>query len=175
MLGREGNRGFQLEREHGFGRDHRGSSARQEHAGYTRYRTGPSANRGTLSAGGSRANSCADPGCASDRYSVSPARRTTRSLQQLGLNGQLLAVDQSEMCQLDSQLGHSFDATCLFGYRNMTQHSLASPRHHPTVNHQRLLQFRVEAIARHVSIAGQELRDSYTNHGARLQSQPRWQ
>lgn len=125
--GGESNRGLELEGEPSLGRDHSGPPAREQHPSDTGGSPGCSANPGALSAPSGCANGRARSSRASHRHGISSPRGTGGSLEQLRPNGKLLAIDQDQLAQFHSQLGHSLYAACFLGDRNAAKRGLASP------------------------------------------------
>jgi hypothetical protein len=75
-----------------------------------------------------------------------------RSLEQLRLQRQLLAIDQGQFRQINSQLGSSAAVPAFLYERDASGLRLAASRHNPAIHSHGLFEFATETIADHVPI-----------------------
>src|SRR5580692_1862656 len=173
LRGIDGDRVNEAEAERRLRPDDRGTTARQQDRADSRCGAGSRADGSACTPTGSSSNRRPQRGRAADRGGVSSVRCAAGALPQLGENGPLLAVDQSEVGELDAELRGALHAARFLCGLHLAGDGLAATRDHVAVHHDGRLQRGGDAVAHLIVVTGKIIVDAHLEYGARGNGQRR--
>ena len=173
MIRRDGDRGFDAERQHRFRGNNRGLAASEQHAHGGSYSARPRSDRRSKSASRGSANRCTNRRGGSNGGRVPAYRSRTSASDQLGLQGHLLPINQGHVRQFDAQMRYACRTPSFGRLDHLAGEGLPRLGHHEAVYHNRPHQRGGKGVASLVPIGRQSLVDSHGDEGTLFQSQLR--
>ncbi len=143
-----------------LGLKHRGPPARQEDCADSRSRASSRADGRACTPVRGGTDQSAEPSCCSDGSGVLAMRSPARALPKLSENGELAAIHDGEVRQLDSQFGGALDSASFANFFYFPDNRLATAGHNPAIHDKRVFENGGKLVADLVAIRGKKLIDA---------------
>ena len=162
---------MQAERKNRFRSNHGRPARRGHHADNSGGGADSRADCGAGAAAGDGPNHGAQASRRANGRHIPALRTAARSLEQLRLKSQLLAVDQGQLGQINSQLRCPAAMPAFLYLRDSARLRLAAARHHPSIHDDWLIEYGAEIIADHVAVGRDPIIRAHSNYGPGRQCQ----